>query len=412
MPSKAQPNPELPLEQDATRPVINLGTEIVTANPFSQLVIDGKTLLPSGSGIEVDGTPVSLAPFASDVVIGDSTVLFISPQPSNLPRLTLDGNIFTANSISQFITDGQTLYPGGPEITVSGTAISLAPSATQVVIGGSTVKLAKSSAPTLTLQGKITNHAVGGSTVPFATALGISPALTIGGKTVFPNSASEYVIGSQTIIAGAPAITISGTRISLAPSASGIVIGGTTIPLVASATQLPPLTINGITILPNTASQYLIDSQTLIPGAPAITISGTRISLAPSASGLVIGSKTLPLTSGPVLATLLPLLSIGNSVITPNAASQYIIAGQTLVPGGPAITVSGTRISLTPKATDVILGASTERLAGVGVTVTGSAMPTGPPAFLGAASRVHAGSWIFGVLVLMVEPLGQFLNFP
>lgn len=455
----------------------------------------------------MDGTPISLAPFASHVVIGDSTVRLASPKPSKLPRLTLDGQIITANSLSQFVIDRQTLQPGGPEITVSGMPISLAASATHVVIAGNTVKLAKSPSPLFTLPGSIvtadseshyliggqtlipgssiyisgtlislalsasevvigsstiqllapsslslpiltvgdrkisansasqyiidgqtlaagspaitvsgtpislspsaSNVVIGGNTVSFFTAPSTSHAFIFGGKTIFSNSASEYVIGSQTIIPGAPAVTISDTPISLASSASNIVIGGITIALIGSNTPLPPLTIDGTTIIPNSASQYLIGSQTLIPGASAITISGTRISLAPSASALIVGSKTIPLTFGATPTTILPLVTIGNSVITPNAASQYIIAGQTLVPGGPVITVSGTRISLAPQASDVIVGTSTEGLgpfilAGVGVTATTSvqapASATGPTDFQGAATRVYGQRWIFAIL--------------
>ena len=40
-------------------------------------------------------------------------------------------------------------------------------------------------------------------------------------------------------------------------------------------------------------------SQTLVPGGPAVTFSGTRISLAPSASDIIIGSNTQAL--GPII---------------------------------------------------------------------------------------------------------------
>jgi hypothetical protein len=37
---------------------------------------------------------------------------------------------------------------------------------------------------------------------------------------------STYIIGSQTLIAGSPAITVSGTVVSLMPGGSSIVVGG------------------------------------------------------------------------------------------------------------------------------------------------------------------------------------------
>ncbi|MCJ1467133.1 hypothetical protein MMC07_005755 [Pseudocyphellaria aurata] len=93
------------------------------------------------------------------------------------------------------------------------------------------------------------------------------PSFTIGGLVIFPNSASEYLIGKQTLIPGSPAITVLGTPISLAQSASNIVIGGITSLFVNSATPLPPLTIDGTKILANSTSEYLISSQSLIPGS-------------------------------------------------------------------------------------------------------------------------------------------------
>ena len=55
--------------------------------------------------------------------------------------------------------------------------------------------------------------------------------------------------------------------------------------------QLSPLTISGHTVTANSLGQYAIDDQTLTPGG-VITVSGSKISLAPHASGLIIGKST------------------------------------------------------------------------------------------------------------------------
>ncbi|MCJ1270405.1 hypothetical protein MMC22_010302 [Lobaria immixta] len=426
-------------------PNLIVGGKTIAANSASQYIVDGQTLGAGSPAITVSGTSISLSPSGSNVVIGGSTIPFIA-TPSTPHPLTIGAKVIFPNSASKYIIDGQTLVAGSPAITVSGMPISLAPSGSNVVIGGSTIPFVAtpSTSHPLTIGAKVifpnsaseyvidgqtlvagsaaitvsgtpislapsgSNVVIGGSTISFATAPSILSPLTIGGTLVFPNSASEYVLGSQTIIPGAHAVIISGTPISLGPSASNIVIDSITSALIGSATPLPPLTVDGTTILPNSASEYLIGSQTLIPGASAITISGTRISLAPSASALVVGSKTIPITSGPTITTSLPLITIGNSIFTPNAASQYIIADQTLVPGGPAITVSGTRISLAPQATDVVVGTSTEGLgrlilAGVGATIpaslNGPASATGPAAFQGGATRVYGWRWIVAILI-------------
>ena len=105
------------------------------------------------------------------------------------------------------------------------------------------------------------------------------------------------VIGARPTEQPSPRPT--GTPISLA-SASALVIDGVTeIISSPSVTAAPVLTINNQPVRPNSASEYIIEGQTLIPGGPAITVSGTPISLAPSASNVVVGSSTEAL--GPII---------------------------------------------------------------------------------------------------------------
>lgn len=135
-------------------------------------------------------------------------------------------------------------------------------------------------------------------------------ALTINGVAVTPNSASTYVVEAQTLRPGGPAITVSGTRISLASDTAAVVVGSETsvisrfMPTRAveparpksDSPQPATLTINGITVIPNSASVYVLETQTLEPGGPAITVSGTRISLASNAATVVVGSQTSALS--------------------------------------------------------------------------------------------------------------------
>ena len=207
------------------------------------------------------------------------------------------------------------------------------------------------------------------------------------------------------------AITHEGHTVSLGPSASSIVIDGSTgaisYPLVTTLfpTAIPVLTINNQPITANGASEYIIGIQTLIPGGPAVTVSRTPISLASSASAIVTGGSTEVIFSPSVTAA--PVLTINNQPVTANSASEYIIEGQTLTPGGSAITVSGSRISLAPSASDVVVGSSTEALGpiimdGFGPSATagsigsGSANLTGtsPDAFTGGAGwERQIGGW-------------------
>ena len=321
-----------------TPAVFSVGGQIFTANPTG-FAVGGTTITPGGPPLIISGSPISLAITA--LVIGTSTIHFsTAPSPA---VITLGGSTITANSQSDFIIGSQTLVPGVSPITIAGTLVSLAPEASYLVIGSTTINI---------------------NPVP-------SPAvLTIGGSTITANSQSDFVIGTQTLIPGAPAITLSGTPISLAPSASEVVIGGSTIYLSPVASSPPAIiTIDGSIFTANAQSDFIIGTQTLIPGAPAITVSGTPISLASLASDVVIGTSTIDLVHAPVI-------TIGGSVYTENAQSDFIIGTQTLIPGAPAITVSGTPISLAPSALDVVIGTSTIDLIHAPVITIGGSVYT------------------------------------
>ena len=122
-------------------PSITFSGSTIIANFQTQLVIAGQTLSP-GSIITVSGTPISLAPGASSAIIGGTT-FSLSPiaTAKPLPSMTFGGSAITENSKSQLVIAGQTLSPGSA-ITVSGTIISLAPGASDVVVGGNTAFLA------------------------------------------------------------------------------------------------------------------------------------------------------------------------------------------------------------------------------------------------------------------------------
>ena len=124
-----------------TAAIITLGGSTYTADANGDFVIDGQTLTPGGT-INVSGTPVSEGLEATDVVIGGSITQQVGHLTSPMSAITaavmtLNGHTYTADSGGKFTIDGQTLTPGGI-ITVSGTPVSEAPGATDVVIGGST----------------------------------------------------------------------------------------------------------------------------------------------------------------------------------------------------------------------------------------------------------------------------------
>lgn len=195
-------------------PTITIGSKPYTANAASQYVIDGKTLTPASS-ITLSGIVFSLDASASRLIIQGATTQKLTPV-STLPTLTINSQSYTANPAGQYIINGQSLTPGGA-IIVSGTTISLASAASALVVGGTTQPL--SPLPPL-------------------------PTLTIKSHTYTANLAGEYIISGQTLTPGG-AITVSGTQISLAPSASAVVVVGGTTETLASTWGLGKLVLHG-----------------------------------------------------------------------------------------------------------------------------------------------------------------------
>jgi hypothetical protein len=139
-----------------------------------------------------------------------------------------EGATLTAGVAIGNVFGGQTLRPGSSAVVSSGTSISLAQGATAVVFGTETAILAHPTSTNI-----VTVLTIGGLTV---TAITISPKTsdldisneaqvsTTDDAAATANAASEYVLASQTLRPGASAITLSGVRASLAPDGTALVI--------------------------------------------------------------------------------------------------------------------------------------------------------------------------------------------
>lgn len=117
----------------------------------------------------------------------------------------------------------------------------------------------------------------------------------------------------------------------------------------------PIVIVGSQSIILDSASHFVVAGQTLTPGAPEISIQGTPVSLAPSAIAIVVAGSTIALPV-PVSA---PVVTIGDRPVTANSALKYVVDSKTLIPGGTAIMVSGTLVSLAPSGTQIVIGSST-----------------------------------------------------
>ena len=363
----------------------------------SAVIVASQTLVP-GSVVTLAGTPVSLAPSATALVVGTLTKPLLQPSSQaadpNPAVVTFAGSPATAASQSYYHTGTQTPVPGNSLIKVSGTSMILAQSGEAVVadslafiipssslpiitVASSTLTANSHSeytigsgtlipgSPAITVSGTAISLAIsetalvlGSSTIALGSASHSRQVLTFAGSTITAEANSDFPIGAQTLIAGAPVITISGTPISLAPSATALVIDSSTIPLTPASHPVQVITFAGSAVPADAHYEFIAGTQTLIPGAAAITISGTPISLGASAPILMIGSSTIPHIA--ISGTGVSILTIGGSTITANANSDFVIGTHTLIPGVPTITVFGTPLSLDPSATEVMIGSSTE----------------------------------------------------
>ena len=292
-----------------------------------------------------------------------------APPDSQGPT-SIIANVLDVPSIAAPNHDINQDTPPEPEPAPS-YVVSLAPSASAVVVNGIT------------------------SPLPNPANAGAGPILTINSQPTTLAAVPGLAIDGQSVIAGAPAATIQGIPISLAASASAIVVDGSTTPL--SSGQTPVITLGSQPVTASPTSQYVLDGRTLVPGAAAITISGTPISVPTDGNAVVIGGSTvaIPDAASPVL----PVITLGNQVITANSASEFLVGDQTLVPGAPAITVAAAASAVaafgpsltaltvggevfTPNPTAFSIDGTTILAGGPGVTVDGTSISLGPSGIL------------------------------
>jgi len=285
----------------------------------------------SGSGSQFESGSGSVS--GSDIAFGGGSKVQLGASPGQV--LTVDGATVTASPANAFIVDGQTAVPGGAPITVDGTVISVPASANGIVVDGRTVPGEFSA----------------------------STVFNINGMAITALPAVGFPIAGQTLQAGGSAITVDGTRLSLAPGGTALVIGSSTSVIAAAAgaaSEIPELTIGSQTFTANAATQFfLAPGQTLTPGGTAV-ISGTTLSLESGASAIIVNGRTriFDSSSPDSMVTSSPsIIRVDGQAFAANAGGTYLISGQTLTPGG-SITVTGSNgaqtLSLSPSGTELV----------------------------------------------------------
>ena len=299
------------------------------------IVVAGKTLHPGDPGTTVAGSPISLG--SSEFVIGHHTETF---QPATttttLPsQITVNGEPISLGQDS-IIIDGTTIKPGDPIITIHGQPVSVG--ASEVAVGGVTTNLALTAAAIATFEPSYT---------------------TLNGETM-TLVANDIAIEGKTLKPGDSPISIHGKLISL--ESSDIVIGSITasVELSGAATTAAPsyITVNGETIAVE-ASDVVIKGSTLNVGNPGITIDGKMVSL--GSSDIVVGGITeaIKLPWSAAMTSSSSYITFGGETVAVGT-DNVVIDGATLTPGGPALNLDGTTMSLGSSV--LIIGTQTTQL--------------------------------------------------
>lgn len=364
----------------STMPLESTSSRVDSVAPWQQLPTYGTSKTQTSLAVEAKEpnlSPVQPLP---------------NPQP-NIASLILNGfgpkSSPMIQDSSPRIIDGQILSPGGQPLVISGTTYSLPTLATAVLVNGYSITSSTSTSNALdssgnnpvTIGGQVVN--LGASAI---TVSGTTYSLPTTGTNIIvngspspivdipkANTARPFVIDGTTLVPGASTVEISGTTYSLPSSGTILFVNGLASPIstpeTMSAIIQGPVVINGVTITPGSsatmvagtaysqpidgtaifingspspsprtqasmtnaiaAEPFITAGHTITPGAPAIVLSGTTLSLPSSGGSLIINGSPSPLS--------IPTPSPENSAL--------IIASQTIFPGS-AITVSGTVISI------------------------------------------------------------------
>ena len=392
-------------------PIVTINSQPTTLGTVPVLAINGQNVVAGASTATIQGVLVSLAPLATAIVVNRRTTPL---SPGQTPIITLGSEPVTASPMSRYVLGGRTLVPGAAAITVSGTPISMPTEGNAVIIGESTVAIPNTPGavlPEITLGNRVitansaSQFLLGDQTLaPGAPAItvaapagaiaafGPSPkALTVGGKVFTPNPLA-FAIDGTTISAGGPGMTVDGTPIRLGPS--GILdIGGSTMSLPVSEVSPTAYTIGAQVFTPNPTA-FSIYGTTISAGGSGATVDGTVVSLGPSGL-LEIGSSTISL--GVEAASPTPTAyTAGNQIFTPNPTA-FLIDGTTISVGGPGATVDGTVVSLGPSGL-LEIGSSTISLGVEAASPTPTAYTAGnqiftpnPTAFQIDGTTISAG---------------------
>lgn len=292
---------------DATLAVttISLASHAVVVGP-SGVHVDGVEVNPSQTPTSISGV----------VAVNQGNSIVVASQIFQLPALPEPAPTTIA---------GQTIVPVANGVSIQGTTVT---GTMPAIFSGTTVSVDKS------------HLYIGSKWYRLPTANPAAVMTLVNGAVALPMSNAVSIHGT-TLTAGAPAATFSGAAVSL-DSSSNLIFNGTAQALPSSlqttseSDQVTTINSVAVKLLPSGISAA---GTALTPGAPAITVSGSPVSL--NSTILADGTSSVPvLFANP--QTLITIIG-GQAIIS--AAPAVEIGRVTLSPGASGTTVGGTLVS-------------------------------------------------------------------
>ena len=296
----------------------------------SDIMLDGTTYSAGGPVMTLSDSIFTIVPQPEPL---DSASAASNDPKDDIPRdtdpLTIAGQPVVINP-STPTQNNAIISPNDPVQTRAGTNINQQQSAASVT------DISGPSLPSVALN---PNPATG------------NPAFA-GGETSTPATSALSIAGT-TISAGGPAITVSGTVISLQPSGT-LIMGSSTVNLLTgSGTALLPdpgappagaYDLGGLSVQVQPQSSFaVVDGVTLSAGGPGFSISGSLVSLEPGGKTLDVGTARFAM---PTEAADASYDVDGFSIQAQPQSSLAIVDGVALTAGSPGVSISGTLISL------------------------------------------------------------------
>lgn len=343
----------------------------------------------------VDGPPVQTITTGAMVAVDQPSKVTdpknaVDPTTTAHSMIAADPNIHSVDNVLS-VSSTQDLSPipdpsNKPTVPSANPSIDV-PLGSELVAGSSTVKIPSGSS---------------------------NSVFTAAGHAFTPQPDSGVIVVGNTLSVNGPAVTVSGTALSLL--SSGLVIGSQTFTVPTpsidpktSASTSTAFTMGGHTVTPLGDSSVIVQGATLSVGGPATTISGIGLSLASSA--LVIGTQVFAVPTPAPNPKTSPsnAFTMGGHIVTPLGDSSVIVQGATLSINGPATTISGTALSLAPSG--VVIGSQLFAVptSALGtsrdiVVIDGTTLTAGSPVVTIAGTPISLAAGTAGLYVTGLGP--------